>query len=67
MAYVEQDGTTMNSLLGMARWNPTLDGRTVRKGGCGVYRIETENALNTRKGTFPWSREAMQAMNSSNN
>ena len=51
----------------MARWNPTLDGRTVRKGGCGVYRIETEYALNTRKGTFPWSREAMQAMNPSNN
>ena len=67
VAYVEQDGTTMNSLLGMARWNPTLDGRTVRKGGCGVYRIETEYALNTRKGTFPWSREAMQAMNPSNN
>lgn len=61
--FTDAGGNTLNSLLGMARWNPTLDGREVRKGGCGVYRIETEYALNTRKGTFPWSREAMQAMN----
>lgn len=61
--YADADGSTVNSLLGMARWNPVLDGQPVRKGGCGVYRIETEYALNTRKGTFPWSREAMQAMN----
>lgn len=63
VTYTDNEGETMNSLLGMARWNPTLEGREVRKGGCGVYRIETEYALNTRKGTFPWSREAMQAMN----
>ncbi len=58
----------MNSaLLGMARWNPTLDGRTVRKGGCGVYRIETEYALNTRKGNLSVVARGVQAMNPSNN
>lgn len=60
----------INSLLGMAIWQPVYEGvRYPRSGGAGTYHIEYEyTALHPRKvtGFYPYTREAIQAMNPAN-
>ncbi|QZE14615.1 hypothetical protein K4L44_01730 [Halosquirtibacter laminarini] len=51
-----KDGVKMNSLEGMARWNP-VDGR---KGGVGTYHMEYEYIHNP---DYKYLREAIQIMN----
>ncbi|MDC1107347.1 glycoside hydrolase family 18, partial [Prolixibacteraceae bacterium] len=51
-----KDGVEMNSLQGMARWNPK-DGR---KGGVGTYHMEYEYVHNP---DYKYLRDAIQIMN----
>ncbi|MDR0511456.1 MAG: glycoside hydrolase family 18 [Rikenellaceae bacterium] len=62
---------SVNSLLGMALWQPVYNGvRYERSGGCGAYHVEYEYAAKRTDGKFPgwypWMREAIQAMNPAN-
>lgn len=60
-------GEIVNSLKGMALWNPSYGGIDYeRSGGAGVYHVEYEyevNATNGYLGFYPWMREAIQTMN----
>lgn len=38
--YTDRYGNRMLSLDGMARWSPIIDGKLIRKGGCGTYHME---------------------------
>lgn len=49
----------MNSLQGMARFNPEQG----RKGGCGTYHMEYEYAHNPE---YKYLRQAIQIMNPAN-
>lgn len=53
------------SLEGMARWNPTIDGEVVRKGGVGTFHMEYEYSPNgfPLGVTYPYLRKATQIMN----
>ena len=55
--------TTIPSLLGMAYWQPTYDGKTYKKGGVGSYHMEYEYGQSSAQTTYPWLRKAIQIMN----
>lgn len=55
--YRDKDGNIMNSLKGMARFNPTQG----PKGGCGTYHMEYE--YNHTDKEYKYLREAIQIMN----
>ena len=55
---------TGGSFEGMARWNPVVNGKEVRKGGIGAYLIQNDYAPRfTQYKTYPQVREAIQIMN----
>lgn len=58
-----EDGTTVPSLWGMAYWNPTIGGKTYRKGGVGTYHMEYEYGLAGIVNTYPYLRRAISIMN----
>jgi hypothetical protein len=62
-----EDGTTgtitVTSLKGMALFNPVVDGKVERKGGCGTYHMEYE--YNHTDSEYKYMREAIQIMNPS--
>ncbi|MFW5596041.1 MAG: glycoside hydrolase family 18, partial [Prevotella sp.] len=62
-SYTLNDGTTVPSLLGMAYWNPTIDGIQYRKGGVGSYHMEYEYSLAGIVNTYPYLRKAISIMN----
>ena len=55
--------TTMNSLKGMALFYPKVNGKRMRKGGCGTYHMEYEYAHPDLD--YKYLREAAQIMNPS--
>lgn len=59
--YRDPELGTIPSLLGMARWQPTLDGEVRRKGGVGSYHMEFE--YNHTDVEYKYLREAIQIMN----
>lgn len=61
--YIDRFGNQYQSLEGMARWTPIVNGKKVRKGGCGAYRFDLEYALGTSMYTYPAMRKAIQIMN----
>lgn len=63
VSYTLNDGTTVPSLLGMAYWNPTIDGKQYRKGGVGSYHMEYEYSLAGIVNTYPYLRKAISIMN----
>lgn len=73
--YRDAKGNIFNSLEGMARWIPVIDGDSIMKGGIGTYHMEYEYKLSlsdaTYEGcpwldqndmTYPWLRSGMRAM-----
>ena len=62
-AYTDRYGNRYQSLEGMAHWTPIINGKKVRKGGCGAYRFDLEYALGTSVNTYPAMRKAIQIMN----
>jgi len=54
---------TMNSLKGMALFHPMVNGKRMRKGGCGTYHMEYEYAHPDLD--YKYLREAAQIMNPS--
>ena len=61
--YTDRYGNRMQSLEGMARWNPIIDGKKVRKGGVGTYHMEYEFVVPGEDGTYPFLRNATRLMN----
>ncbi|MBK5722743.1 endoglycosidase [Dysgonomonas sp. Marseille-P4677] len=57
VTYVEDDGTRVPSILGMAKWNPTQG----VKGGCGTYHMEYEYRNSEME--YKYLRQAIQIMN----
>lgn len=53
--------TSMNSLKGMALFNPKVNNKQIRKGGCGTYHMEYEYA--NPESDYKYLREAIQIMN----
>lgn len=65
VSHTTRDGSRVQSLEGMALWNPIVNGKTVRKGGAGAFRPGFEYRI---KGTpvnmtYPAMRKAIQIMN----
>ncbi len=58
-----RDGKSVESLLGMAYWNPSIDGKIYRKGGVGTFHMEYEYFLPNHAGTYPFLRKSIQIMN----
>lgn len=58
----DREGNVMPSLLGMAHWQPVIDGKTVQKGGIGTYHMEYDYN-NTPE--YKWLRQGIQIMNPS--
>lgn len=56
------------SLEGMARWNPIINGKEVRKGGVGTFHMEYEYSPDgfPLGVTYPYLRKATQIMNPAN-
>lgn len=63
--YTDENGNTMPSLIGMASWNPIVNGKVVRKGGCGAFHMEYEYAVPGYTEFYPFHRRAIQVMNPS--
>lgn len=63
VSYTLNDGNTVPSLLGMAYWEPTIDGKQYRKGGVGTYHMEYEYSLAGIVNTYPYLRRAISIMN----
>lgn len=63
--FTTPDGKIVNSVEGMARWNPTINGQKVRKGGTGTFHMEYEFTISGLPGTYPYLRKAIQIMNPS--
>jgi hypothetical protein len=63
--FTDSNGNVMQSLEGMARWNPTINGKKIRKGGLGTFHMEYEFTIPGRKGTYPYLRNAIRLMNPS--
>ena len=61
--FIAPDGTEMKSLEGMARWNPVVNGKKIRKGGVGTYHMEYEFYVPGHEGTYPFLRNATRIMN----
>lgn len=73
--YRDKNGNVFNSLEGMARWVPVIDGDSILKGGIGTYHMEYEYYLtlddktysqypwlSKNDLTYPWLRSGMRAM-----
>jgi hypothetical protein len=52
----------MPSLLGMARWQPIINGKKVQKGGIGTYHMEYDY---NNVPEYKWLRQGIQIMNPS--
>ncbi|MBT9900480.1 endoglycosidase [Bacteroides thetaiotaomicron] len=63
VSFTDPWGNKMQSLEGMARWSPTVDGKAVRKGGVGTYHMEYEFNVPGYSGTYPFLRNATRIMN----
>lgn len=63
--YTDSNGEKMKSLEGMARWNPTINSKVIRKGGVGTYHMEYEYFISGKEETYPAMRRAIQLMNPS--
>ena len=61
--YTTRDGRLVQSLEGMALWNPIINGKTIRKAGIGSYHMEYEYTISGEKVTYPYLRKAIQLMN----
>ncbi len=63
--HTTRDGKNVQSLEGMALWNPIVNGKTVRKGGCGSFRpgFEYRIAGTPINMTYPATRKSIQIMN----
>ena len=63
--HVTRDGKRVKSLVGMAMWNPIINGKEVRKGGCGTFRVGFEYRIEGTPAdlTYPSTREAIRIMN----
>ncbi|MFS2724027.1 glycoside hydrolase family 18 [Bacteroides thetaiotaomicron] len=62
VAFTDRYGNKMQSLEGMARWTPIIDGEKVRKGGVGTYHMEYDYPFTPE---YKWLRAAIQIMNPS--
>lgn len=73
--YQDREGNEYNSLEGMARWIPVIDGQKVMKGGFGSYHMEYDYPVNISDDTYkshpwlskndmsyPWLRSGMRAL-----
>ncbi|MEG0038271.1 MULTISPECIES: glycoside hydrolase family 18 [Bacteroides] len=65
VSFTTPDGKVVRSVEGMARWNPVINGRKVRKGGVGTFHMEYEFTVSGKEGTYPFLRNAIQIMNPS--
>lgn len=65
VTHTTRDGRKVPSLIGMAEWKPVVNGKTVRKGGCGSYHMEYEYSVSGKSLTYPWLRQAIQIQNPS--
>ncbi len=63
VSYRTRDGRYVQSLEGMALWNPIINGKSIRKAGIGSYHMEYEYKISGKKGTYPFLRKAIQIMN----
>lgn len=63
--FTDRRGNTMQSLEGMARWTPMVDGKYVDKAGCGTYHMEYEYNVSGFGTTYPYLRKAIQIQNPS--
>ncbi|MCT4646006.1 MAG: glycoside hydrolase family 18 [Carboxylicivirga sp.] len=63
VGHVTRNGETVMSLEGMAKWNPIIDGKPVRKAGVGSYHMEYEYYIPGYNETYPYLRNAIQIMN----
>lgn len=63
VSFQTRDGRTVPSLQGMAEWKPIVDGKPVRKGGCGTYHMEYEYNVSGFDTTYPYLRKAIQIQN----
>lgn len=63
VSYTDRNGNKMMSLEGMARWNPIINGKPVKKGGIGTYHMEYEFVVSGYDGTYPFLRNATRLMN----
>lgn len=63
--FTDDNGNVMRSLEGMARWNPVIDGKVVRKGGCGSFHMEYEYFVPGYPVFYPFLRNSIQVMNPS--
>lgn len=59
----QEDGTYTWSYLGMAAWEPLINGKRYKKGGVGVYHIEYEYTAPDQTGFYPFTRQAIRIMN----
>lgn len=57
----EGETITIKSLKGMALFHPVINGKRMRKGGCGTYHMEYEYMHTDRD--YKYMREAIQIMN----
>lgn len=62
VSFTDRYGNKMQSLEGMARWTPIIDGKKVSKGGVGTYHMEYDYPFNPE---YKWLRSAIQIMNPS--
>ena len=73
--YRDKNGNVFNSLEGMARWVPVINGDSIMKGGFGSYHMEYEYGLSLNDDvykkypwlskndmSYPWLRSGMRAL-----
>lgn len=60
VSFTDRYGNKMQSLEGMARWTPMVDGKPVAKGGVGTYHMEYDYPFTPE---YKWLRNAIQIMN----
>lgn len=61
--FLQEDNTYTRSYLGMAAWEPLIDGERYKKGGVGAYHIEYEYTAPKYNGFYPFTRQAIRIMN----
>lgn len=61
--FIDQDGNRCNSVEGMARFAPVINGKRVRSGGVGTFHMEYEWNVEGKTGTYPYLRSAIRTMN----
>ncbi|MDR0824939.1 MAG: glycoside hydrolase family 18 [Prevotella sp.] len=64
LPFTQEDGTTVLSYtVGMAAWEPLINGKRYAKGGSGVYHIEYGYTAAKEDGFYPFTRRNIQIMN----